>query len=283
MRPVLEDPALAQEPRDRALRVVADPRRERQPVRAADGRDRVELHAAEPVDGRGDVGGTRPAEPRRVALVGNDVPPELCDGDRLHGLVVHGDVPGHRGDAVDPRLHVRVLREVELALVGDVRVAVDRDVGRRVARRRRASRGRRRGGRRGSRAPGCRRATSRRADPGTCSFAPISAIQNRAVAIAGSSSYCSKNIHCRTRARSSGDSGRYSEPSARYQRIAFDSARHSPSSSSSVGTRSAGFLPPRISGRFERSNTSSSTRSYSMPRWARICRAFQQFPESWLL
>src|SRR5262245_29783108 len=112
------------------------------------------------------------------------------------------------------------------------------------------------------------------------SRSPRRPIQNRATAIVGSSSYCSKNIHWRTRARWSSSSGTYGEPSPKYHRIAFDSARNSPSSSSRVGTRRAGFLPPRRSGRFERSKTSTSTRSYSIPRSARICRTFQQLPES---
>src|SRR6266446_4134142 len=44
-----------------------------------------------------------------------------------------------------------------------------------------------------------------------------------------------------------------------------------PSSSTRVGTRSAGFSPPSTSGRFERSTTSSSRRSYGIPRCARRC------------
>ena len=69
---------------------------------APDGGDRVELDAAQAADRRSDVGRPGAAEPRRVALVGNDVPPELGDGDRLHRLVVHRDVPGHPGNAGEP-------------------------------------------------------------------------------------------------------------------------------------------------------------------------------------
>src|SRR6266545_1184000 len=54
------------------------------------------------------------------------------------------------------------------------------------------------------------------------SRSPRIEIQNRATAIAGSTSYCSKNIHWSTRARSSGSSGRYGVPSARYQAIAYE-------------------------------------------------------------
>ena len=253
-------------------------------MRAADGRDRVELHAAESVDGRGDVGGTCPPEARCVALVGDDIPPELCDGDRLHGLVLHRDVPRHGRDTVDPRLHVRVLRHVELALVGDVRVAVDRDVGSRVrvADEPVAALGEVPFQER--RARGSRRSTSRRADPGTCPSRPSArsrTARSRSTARARTARRTSTAGRGRGRVAVVGQVLRCRPRGTKGSRSTRRGIR--PSSSSSVGTRSAGFLPPRISGRFDRSNTSSSTRSYSMPRWARICRAFQQFPESWLL
>ena len=219
-------------------------------MRAVDGRDRVELDAAEPPDRRRDVGGARAAEPRRVALVRDDVAPQLGDGDRLHasasGRLRSGRSPGRAGDALEPRLRRRVGREVEAALLGDVRVRVDRDVRDRegvadepvaagevaldrveravaAAPLRRPARPRTRPARRGSRSRSARRRGTAR--PRTA----------RRTSTGG-----------RGRARA-GRSGTYSVPSARYQRIAFDSARCSPSSSSSVGTRSAGFLPPRIS------------------------------------
>lgn len=46
----------------------------------------------------------------------------------------------------------------------------------------------------------------------------------------------------------------------RYHRIALDSASERPSSSTNVGTRSAGLRPARSCGRFERSITSTSCR-----------------------
>ena len=82
MRPVLEDAARLQEARDGRFRVVADPRAESEPVRAADGRDRVQLDAPEPADRRGDV--VRPSTPEtgRVALVRHDVAADLCNARR---------------------------------------------------------------------------------------------------------------------------------------------------------------------------------------------------------
>src|SRR5439155_20419613 len=73
VRPVLEDAALAQECRDVRLVVGADARGKREPVRAVDGRDRVELHGLETPDLRRDVRGLRAAEAPRIALVGDDV------------------------------------------------------------------------------------------------------------------------------------------------------------------------------------------------------------------
>src|SRR6059058_2812647 len=65
------------------------------------------------------------------------------------------------------------------------------------------------------------------------------------------------------------DDGRaLGEPSPKYQRIAPDSPSARPSSSTSVGTRNAGFRSPRRSGRFERSTTSTS-RIFTAARAAR--------------
>ena len=66
VRPVLEHAARAQQLRHRPRRVAADAREQRQPVAALDGRDRVELHGAQPADRLRHV--VRPARPRyRVA------------------------------------------------------------------------------------------------------------------------------------------------------------------------------------------------------------------------
>ena len=98
---------------------------------------------------------------------------------------------------------------------------------------------------------------------------PSTASQNRATAMYGSWLYCSKNIHWSTWARSYASSGTYCVPSPKYQRIAFDSASGRPSSSTTVGTRSAGLSSPRSSARLERSTTSTSTVSYCDARAAR--------------
>ena len=95
----------------------------------------------------------------------------------------------------------------------------------------------------------------------------------------GSWLYCSKNIHCSTCARAYRSSGRYSVPSAKYTRIASDSASGRPSSSTSVGTRSPGFRSPSTSCRSDRSTTSTSRRSYSTPSSENSNRTLKQFPE----
>ena len=65
MCPVLEDPAAREQPRHGLRGVVADAARERDPVAALDGRDRVELHAREPADRGLDVRrGRAPVAPR---------------------------------------------------------------------------------------------------------------------------------------------------------------------------------------------------------------------------
>ena len=68
VRPVLEDPAVAEQLRDGFPRVVADAARERDPVAALDRRDRVELDARQPADRRLDArsrsrAGTGPHSP----------------------------------------------------------------------------------------------------------------------------------------------------------------------------------------------------------------------------
>ena len=72
------------------------PRDERQPVRAVDGGDRVELHGLEPADGGGDVVGARAAEARREPLVRDDVAPQRRDA-YTHG---RAGGPWHAGRAV---------------------------------------------------------------------------------------------------------------------------------------------------------------------------------------
>jgi Enoyl-(Acyl carrier protein) reductase len=92
------------------------------------------------------------------------------------------------------------------------------------------------------------------------------------LAMLGSWLYCSKHSHCSTFARSKRSSGRYGVPSAKYQRIALDSASARPSSSRRAGTLSAGLRPPSRSSRPERSTRSTSRRSYASPRCANSSR-----------
>ena len=87
-----------------------------------------------------------------------------------------------------------------------------------------------------------------------------------------------KNIHWSARARASGSAGTYSVPSARYQRIAFDSARCSPLSSSSVGTRRAGSCAQDL-GAVRAVDHVDLDPLVGDAESARICRTFQQFPE----
>ena len=82
VRPVLEDPPLAEQLRDRVARVGADPRAERQPVRAIDCRDRVELHRGQPADRRLDVGRVAAPEPPGETLT--------CDDEPTHGSERNG-------------------------------------------------------------------------------------------------------------------------------------------------------------------------------------------------
>ena len=68
VRPVLEDAPVAHQLRDGSLGIGADARAEREPVAAVDGRDRVELDAAEALHRREHFGGRAAAGARRVAL-----------------------------------------------------------------------------------------------------------------------------------------------------------------------------------------------------------------------
>jgi hypothetical protein len=77
MGPVLEDLPAAEQPQQRILRIAADPRRQRQPVRPVDGRDGIELNRAEPPYRRLDFARQRTPEPRREALRVDDQPPDL--------------------------------------------------------------------------------------------------------------------------------------------------------------------------------------------------------------
>ena len=76
VRPVLEDPPLAKQALDRPVRDGSDARRQRQPVRAIDGRDRVELHRRQAPDRRLDLDRPSPSEPRRELLLRHDEPPQ---------------------------------------------------------------------------------------------------------------------------------------------------------------------------------------------------------------
>src|SRR5450756_466077 len=93
----------------------------------------------------------------------------------------------------------------------------------------------------------------------------------RGVATYGSWLYCSKNIHCSTRARLKRSLGMNGEPSARYQRIAFDSARKLPSSSSNVGIRPFGFLARNWGVRVAPVRMSTSTQRYGSFTSAHSC------------
>ena len=81
--PVLEDPPLAQQAVHRVAGNHADPRRQRQAVRAIDGRDRVELNCRQPANRRLDLGARRAPEPRGESLPGDDESPHRRDGRDL--------------------------------------------------------------------------------------------------------------------------------------------------------------------------------------------------------
>ena len=82
MRPVLEDPAGAEQLRDRRGRVGADPGREREPVAPVDGGDRVELDAREACDRILDLRCAAAPKPAGVALCGNRDPADRCGAHR---------------------------------------------------------------------------------------------------------------------------------------------------------------------------------------------------------
>jgi hypothetical protein len=88
----------------------------------------------------------------------------------------------------------------------------------------------------------------------------------------GSWLYCSKHIQESACARARRSSGRKRVPSARYQRIAFDSGRCVPSSSSSVGMRPFGFFARKAGVRVSPFRMSSSTRSKGRPSWCSSSR-----------
>src|SRR5262249_28780994 len=81
VRPVFEDAAVAEERRDVGLVVGTEPGREREPVGAIDGRDRVELHGLQPRDLGRDVRCARAPEAAGVALVRDDVAAERRQAD----------------------------------------------------------------------------------------------------------------------------------------------------------------------------------------------------------
>jgi hypothetical protein len=85
-------------------------------------------------------------------------------------------------------------------------------------------------------------------------------IWKRAPATAGVS-VRSKHSHCRTRARPSRLAGTKAVPSARYQRIAADSASGVPSSSSRTGVVRAGLSAANAAVSVSPAKMSTGTRS----------------------
>ena len=84
VRPVLEDSALLEEPRDHSLAIDADARGQRDPMAALDGRDRVELDAGDPVDRLLDLACRRRPPARGVALRVDNEAAEGRESDRAH-------------------------------------------------------------------------------------------------------------------------------------------------------------------------------------------------------
>ena len=76
VRPVLEDPSVGEEARDGLRREGADARADREPVRAIDGRDRVELHRRQPANRVLHVALGRAAESGCEALAPDDQAPD---------------------------------------------------------------------------------------------------------------------------------------------------------------------------------------------------------------
>jgi hypothetical protein len=80
VRPVFEDAPGSEEPRH-VLRVEkADAGREREPVRAVDGRDRVQLYGGQAADRRLDVRLVGAPVTAAEALGADDRPADLCEG-----------------------------------------------------------------------------------------------------------------------------------------------------------------------------------------------------------
>ena len=121
----------------------------------------------------------------------------LC---RSHDLVGHTHVPGLGRHPLQPRAYRRVGLEVEAALGRDVGVGVEGDVGDGVALadEERAAVGRWRSMARARAWPPRAGPPARPPAPGASAIAT----QKRTTAMLGSWSYCSKNSHCRTCARS---------------------------------------------------------------------------------
>ena len=197
-----------------------------------------------------------------------------ADANR-HALRVDRDVAGLRRDALEPRADRRIRARAR------TRPRAPRACTRTARCPRASSARRRRTSGRPARAPSRRAPCSRpRAD------APSGA---RSVQARPSTSSRTARPRCAARGCTArrtataapgrartGSSGTYCVPSPKYQRIAFDSASGRPSSSTSVGTRSAGFSSPSTSERFERSTTDSSssrTRSRAAPAGGAPCNS----------
>ena len=119
---------------------------------------------------------------------------------------------GALGHAVQPRLHGRVVLQRDATLGGDVDIAVQGDVGDRVPLADQEAVTAQMAFQRGQRP--ARRAASLASRTSSATVIPA-IVQNRSTARLGSTSYCSKNIHCSTWARSKPSEGRYSVPSAK--------------------------------------------------------------------
>ena len=165
----------------------------------------------------------------------------------------------------------RVALELEAALVARRACRRRARCRRASSRRRPATRGRR-GAAPSRRARGSRRRRARRAVGELLGAGPSTrarSARRRSPARGRTARRTSTAAPARARTRSAGTNR---VPSPKYQRIAPDSPSERPSSSTSVGTRSAGLRPPSSSGRFERSTTSTVRRSYAMPRCASSSR-----------
>ena len=121
-----------------------------------------------------------------------------CDTRRQASI---GTWPGCVGNAVEPGSDRRIRPEIEVPLVRDVRVRVQRDVGERVALADEELAGRRDAAP-SRRVPRSRPSSAPARPPRIARAAPEYEIQKRATAMFGSWLYCSKNCHCSTCARS---------------------------------------------------------------------------------